>query len=123
MTSDPEHACDSGDFDRSVCPPPCGTMHSFCTTCGQRQDRCAHETPAPTADRDQAETRYRDAYFALARVVEETLAPALGYLPYPPGSPGYSPDQVNYATGDHTAETLVTEAARRLSAAGAGRQG
>lgn len=44
--------------------------------------------------------------------IECLLAEALGYEPYPPGSPGYSPDQVNYVTGDHTAVTLAMEAAR-----------
>jgi hypothetical protein len=41
------HVCDSGNFDRTICPDPCGAMHSFCDTCGQRQDPCAHE---PTPD-------------------------------------------------------------------------
>jgi hypothetical protein len=35
--------CDSGDFDRTVCPEPCGAMHSYCTGCGSRADECAHE--------------------------------------------------------------------------------
>lgn len=48
------------------------------------------------------------------RYIESKLAPALGYEPYPPGSPGYSPEQTNYATGAHTAATLAGEAARRL---------
>lgn len=37
------HDCDTGIFDRCVCPPPCGAMHSYCGTCGARQDPCAHE--------------------------------------------------------------------------------
>lgn len=41
-----EHQCDTGNFDRSLCPEPCGYMHSYCTTCGDRQDPCAHEVPA-----------------------------------------------------------------------------
>jgi hypothetical protein len=41
------HVCDSGNFDRTICPDPCGMMHSYCATCGKRQDRCAHDTPTP----------------------------------------------------------------------------
>ena len=37
------HRCDTGHFDRTICPEPCGVMHSYCATCGRRQDRCAHE--------------------------------------------------------------------------------
>lgn len=37
----PEHACDSGDFDRVACPEPCGTMHSYCSVCGENQEPCA----------------------------------------------------------------------------------
>ena len=36
-----DHDCDSGDFDRTACPYPCDTMHSYCTVCGKRQDDCA----------------------------------------------------------------------------------
>ena len=36
-----DHDCDSGDFDRTACPYPCDTMHSYCTVCGDRQDDCA----------------------------------------------------------------------------------
>ena len=38
-----DHVCDAGDFDRTVCPEPCGMMHSYCTFCGKRQDSCAHD--------------------------------------------------------------------------------
>jgi len=41
MTTD-NHVCDSGWFDRTICPPPCGAMHSYCDTCGKRQDPCPH---------------------------------------------------------------------------------
>jgi hypothetical protein len=37
------HECDSGHFDRVVCPEPCGVMHSYCTVCGRRVDPCAHD--------------------------------------------------------------------------------
>ncbi len=37
----PEHECDAGDFDRVVCPDPCGMMHSYCSVCGELQDACA----------------------------------------------------------------------------------
>lgn len=36
-----DHECDSGHFDRTVCAEPCGAMHSFCSICGKRADRCA----------------------------------------------------------------------------------
>lgn len=39
----PDHTCDTGDFDRTICPEPCGYMHSYCATCGVRQDPCANE--------------------------------------------------------------------------------
>ncbi|GAB2733674.1 hypothetical protein [Nocardioides pakistanensis] len=41
------HACDTGRFDRSVCPEPCGAMHSFCTLCGARQGPCPLQGSAP----------------------------------------------------------------------------
>lgn len=58
------HVCDTGHFDRTICPEPCGRMHSFCTTCGERQDSCDHDRPAVsmTADRD-----------AVAAVLERVL--------------------------------------------------
>lgn len=37
------HVCDWGHFDRTVCPDPCGGMHSYCTVCGRRADPCAHD--------------------------------------------------------------------------------
>lgn len=39
------HVCDTGFFDRTVCPEPCGTMHSYCThaDCGARAETCAHD--------------------------------------------------------------------------------
>ena len=40
-----DHRCDTGNFDRTLCAPPCDTMHSYCTTCGERQDECAHDRP------------------------------------------------------------------------------
>lgn len=40
------HICDTGHFDRTVCPEPCGAMHSYCSTCGARADHCAHEASA-----------------------------------------------------------------------------
>lgn len=45
----PDHECDSGHFDRSICPEPCGAMHSFCATCGNRQDPCPHDPSATAA--------------------------------------------------------------------------
>ena len=46
-----DHVCDAGDFDRSICPEPCGRMHSYCTYCGARQDPCAHDRAVAAADR------------------------------------------------------------------------
>lgn len=43
----PDHRCDTGDFDRNICPEPCGYMHSYCATCGVRQDPCANEPTLP----------------------------------------------------------------------------
>lgn len=43
MSAPRDHSCDSGNFDRAICPEPCGMMHSYCTTCGERADKCAHE--------------------------------------------------------------------------------
>ena len=37
---DDGHTCDAGHFDRTICPEPCGTMHSYCSTCGSLQDEC-----------------------------------------------------------------------------------
>lgn len=51
-----EHRCDTGHFDRTLCPEPCGYMHSYCTTCGERQDPCAHDRM--TADHPTPEERY-----------------------------------------------------------------
>ena len=48
-----EHRCDTGHFDRSICPEPCGTMHSFCSTCGERQDACAHEADSTPTERER----------------------------------------------------------------------
>jgi hypothetical protein len=38
-----DHDCDTGDFDRTLCPEPCGAMHSYCSTCGRRMDPCDHQ--------------------------------------------------------------------------------
>lgn len=43
------HGCDNGDFDRTICPEPCGSMHSYCTRCGARAGACALDlVGAPT---------------------------------------------------------------------------
>ena len=42
------HECDSGDFDRTICD--CGAMHSYCTSCGTRQDDCPHGTTTATVE-------------------------------------------------------------------------
>ena len=47
---------------------------------------------------------------------EVTLAPVLGYEPYPPGSPGYTEGRPSYVIGDHTSQSLMLEAARTLTA-------
>lgn len=37
------HVHDTGNFDRTICPEPCGAMHSYCAVCGKRQDPCAFD--------------------------------------------------------------------------------
>lgn len=37
------HECNSGYFDRTICPEPCGMMHYYCTVCGARDDTCVHD--------------------------------------------------------------------------------
>ena len=66
--------------------------------------------------RAAAEHYYRAAVITDAEV-HDILAPALGFPEYEPGSPGYSPDRVNYVTGDHVAQSLADMAAGRLVAA------
>ena len=66
------------------------------------------------------ETRERVAHLKRTfreheKFAEMTLAPALGYELYPPGSPGYSKECPSYVIGDHTSESLMLEAARLLS--------
>lgn len=45
---------------------------------------------------------------------ESILARALGFPEYQPGEPGYSPNQTNYLTGDHTAVTLAMNVEDKL---------
>lgn len=60
------HVCDSGFFDRSICPDPCGLMHSFCTVCGNRADTCVHDTaPTPTNEQQDVRETYVDVSFAV----------------------------------------------------------
>ena len=58
---------------------------------------------------------YRRACHEYERDAEVILAPALGYPPFEPGSPGYTEGRVNYSVGDHVAQTLMAEAASRLA--------
>ena len=53
------HRCDTGYFDRTLCPEPCDMMHSYCTLCGKRQDRCAwDDAPAvPPSSSEQGLSR------------------------------------------------------------------
>ena len=39
-----EHICDAGHFDRSICPEPCGMMHSYCSICDRMMDYCYWST-------------------------------------------------------------------------------
>jgi hypothetical protein len=45
-------ACDPEDtwFDRSICPEPCGTMHTRCVDCGRPVDGCPHDQAAPSEE-------------------------------------------------------------------------
>lgn len=53
---------------------------------------------------------------AYQRDVIGILAPALGYKPFEPGEPGYSPAWVDWNIGDHTAESLAMEAVTKIEA-------
>ena len=57
---------------------------------------------------------YLNAAVRAENEVHDVLAEALGYPVYAPGEPGYSDQQVNFITGDHTAASLAAEAAARL---------
>jgi len=37
--ADPDHRCDSADFERPVCTE-CGRHHWYCSMCGAQQDQC-----------------------------------------------------------------------------------
>jgi hypothetical protein len=81
------HVCDSGNFDRSICPDPCGMMHSYCATCGKRQDRCAHDdSPAPEREGEgRAEASYCGRGICAAMEGHEgTCAEASGWADVPP---------------------------------------
>lgn len=46
VTPEPaDHECDSGYFDRTLCA--CGAMHSYCDTCGERDDSCPLDEDPP----------------------------------------------------------------------------
>lgn len=72
---------------------------------------------------DMAKAGMRFARDGIAEQLEDhvvsTLAPALGYETYRPGSPGYTPGQANYAVGELGAAALVDEAAAALRGASA----
>ena len=46
------HVHDTATLNPNKCPPPCGSMHSYCTVCGDRQEPCF--LGGPTLDRDAA---------------------------------------------------------------------
>jgi len=52
------------------------------------------------------------------RDAELILAPALGYPLFELGSPGYSEGRLSYNVGDHTAQSLMAEAAKKLDGYG-----
>ena len=43
MLAETELLCEHHDvyFDRNICPPPCGAMHTYCADCGANLDECA----------------------------------------------------------------------------------
>lgn len=45
MKSPCGHNPGSNWFDRTLCPEPCGKMHTCCRECGAILDGCAHEVP------------------------------------------------------------------------------
>lgn len=67
--TDPVH-CDctpepDGWFDRSVCPEPCGSMHTICGDCGRVQGYCG----VAVVGRQQSD-RYGAAWLAVADSLE-----------------------------------------------------
>lgn len=95
--------------------PPHGTGAPMLGWAPTVLPRALREDASPAEVRAAA-AHYYGAAVATSADVEDALAPALGFEPYPPGSPGFSPDRVNYAVGDHVAESLALLAARRLLA-------
>lgn len=87
-----DHTCDTGNFDRTLCPEPCDKMHSFCSTCGERQDACAHDKADPTTAPTDDLAAWRDE-----------VAGVLGEHDDPPGWMWSVSDQMVYACecGDH----------------------
>ena len=57
---------------------------------------------------------YKQAAVNQNSTIHDVLAKALGYPEYQPGEPGYCAERTNYITGDHTAESLASEAAQRI---------
>lgn len=47
-------------FDRTICPEPCGGMHTRCTACGEALDHCAIERAATTETRTEYGARFED---------------------------------------------------------------
>lgn len=73
-----EHVCDTGHFDRTICPEPCGSMHSFCATCGERQDPCAHDASTPEQPREAHEDRDEAVRVAAEAIDAEWMRPEHG---------------------------------------------
>lgn len=47
----PQHACPRCPcphadqvFDRSICPEPCGVMHTYCLDCGEALETCVWDS-------------------------------------------------------------------------------
>lgn len=60
-----DHECDAGYFDRTLCG--CGAMHSYCDTCGERDDPCPLDDDPPrfSPEKDviaQAIAAHQDSY-------------------------------------------------------------
>lgn len=103
------HACDGGDFDRSVCPEPCNAMHTYCTVCGKRQDGCGHypngELPQQPDGISDDSRGLPDVAAAAKRVRAYIEVSGDGLYEVLAGKPLYARDLealVRHATGDRS---------------------
>jgi hypothetical protein len=67
----PKCGGDGGDnwFDRSICPEPCGMMHTRCSNCGHALDNCPFDSAAEQPEHDD----YAREQLAKAREAGERM--------------------------------------------------